>query len=85
MLAARSRARGHAGNPIAEDEARRLGERADSDPDEPPPSSVDEAASRLAAVLPIASRETWMALPDGRWVCRETGLVADEPPKRCTV
>lgn len=82
MLAARNRARERTGNPVAEDERRRLGER---DDDETPPGTVDEAAARLASALPVVSRETWAQMGDGHWVCRETGLVLDEPPARCTL
>lgn len=59
-------------NPVAEDEARRLGERE--------PATVDEAADTLAAVLPVASRETWMRQADGTWLCRETGCLEDHCP-----
>lgn len=69
------------GNPVADDEARRLGEKPDADlssSGEPVP--IGTAEKVLAAALPVASSTHWSQMADGRWVEHETGLVQDEPP-----
>jgi len=78
---AQTRALGRAGepNPIAADEARRLGERVDPET-AAEPVTMGEAIAALSAVLPVASVEEWVQQPDGSWWCRQTGETAQDCP-----
>ena len=78
---AQARAAGRTGepNPIAADEARRLGERVDPE-DEGAPVTMAEAITAFCAVLPVASVEEWVQQPGGAWWCRQTGETAQDCP-----
>jgi len=75
----RSLARAGQPNPIAADEARRLGERVDPEP-EAGPATIADAVAALCAVLPVASVEEWVQQPGGSWWCRQTGETAQTCP-----
>lgn len=49
-------------------------------PQGPAATTVDQAEQVLAATLSVASTDHWVALANGSWVHRETGLVEDGPP-----
>lgn len=69
-------------NPVADDEARRLGEKPDAELLAPAsePVPIGTAEKVLAAALPVASSTHWSQMSNGDWVEHETGLIQHEPP-----